>query len=143
MPSPQEPDGRVYLHAECGQQTLVSGNDFSRLANPFSLVTQTFCVSCRRHAPLGEVSWADTGEVIRDYRRRLRAEAPGTLKLFSWFLGPLAGALPGVALAWFLAPDKLLVGSLIFGLIGAVFFWLLLVPPLTRWLWRIDYRTER
>ena len=82
-------DSRPYVHDQCGQITVASGNDFSRLANPFAIVTGTVCVSCQANVSLGTVAWQDTGESIRGYRRRLRRRAPTSLKLFAWIIAPL------------------------------------------------------
>jgi hypothetical protein len=70
------PDSRPYVHDRCGEVTVVSGGDFSRLANPFTFVSQTYCASCQRMVGLRSVAWADTAEPIAAYRRRLRGAAP-------------------------------------------------------------------
>ena len=51
------PDSRVYIHTRCGTATGVSENDFVALADPFSVVSGTFCVGCETHFPLDQFTW--------------------------------------------------------------------------------------
>jgi hypothetical protein len=64
-------------------------------------------------------AWADTGEPISVYRRRLRAAAPASLKLFCWVIGPLGGTALGAAIGWLFTPHKL-AGPFIGGCTGLV-----------------------
>jgi hypothetical protein len=133
---------RVYVHDKCGGVTEVSGDDFTRLADPFSLVTQTYCCTCQGFVNLGQVYWMDTEEPIADYRRRLRREAPPLLVLFRWVLGPLAFALVGLLVALpFAKPNPL--GAVLAGLVCGLLVGGFVSPWLTRLLWKIDYRLER
>src|SRR4051794_12515233 len=43
---------RVYAHEACGGTTEISGDDFARVANPFTYVSQTYCASCGSFAGL-------------------------------------------------------------------------------------------
>jgi hypothetical protein len=142
MSSTKTPDSRPYIHDRCGQVTVVSGNDFTRLVNPFTFVSQTYCVGCQGFASLRSVAWADTGESIAAYRRRLRGEAPQSLKLVGWFLGPLAALLLGAGIGWLFTP-KDFKGPLIGGLLGLVLAVGFLMPVLSRWVWGIDYRSVK
>src|SRR5262245_39389455 len=91
------PAERVYVHRTCGTLTEVSGYDFQRLTNPFTMVPGTICVGCGRAVPIRQVEWADSGENVAAYRRRLRAAMPLVRRLFFHGLGPTVGALVGYA----------------------------------------------
>jgi hypothetical protein len=71
-----EHGGRVYRHADCGELTEVTGTEFARLANPFTSATAAHCGVCGRPVGLDVVYWADTGESVDAYRRRLREGVP-------------------------------------------------------------------
>ena len=132
----QIPTQRAYVHRKCGQVTLVSGDAFDRLSNPFAFVARTACAGCQRDVWPGTVVWEDTGESIAAYRRRLRRAAPLSLKLCGWGTGPLLGAAAG----WAVGPhdiSKPILGAFI-GFIAVTFF---LAPILCRWVWKIDYRS--
>jgi hypothetical protein len=133
------PNSRAYLHELCGQVTVISGNDFGGLANPFCFVSKTYCVACKAMVGLQTVSWVDSAEPISAYRRRLRASAPASLKLFAWVIGPLTGAALGAGIGWLLASNKpqgAMIGCA-FALVPTVVF---LMPALAHWVWGIDYR---
>jgi hypothetical protein len=133
-------DSRVYVHDDCDGETVISGFDFTRVANPFAFVSQTLCAACGRYAGLGRFSWADTGENIRAYRRRLRRQAPLSLKLCCYLFAPLLGtvlaALIGVLIT---EPLK----GIIVGASAGAMIVLLLIAPLIARLWGIDYRQLR
>jgi hypothetical protein len=140
------PASRVYYHARCGGRTAVSGLDFTRLANPFSLVQETFCCGCGGFVKLRDVCWADTDESIADYRARLRREAPLGLKLMRWLIAP--GVMGGLFMLLLIpaatAPETK-APALVFGL-GAFFGALVgffLGGLVGRLIWRTDYRAER
>jgi hypothetical protein len=132
---------RAYVHPRCGGTTIVSGDDFTRLANPFTFVSQTYCAACGSFVGLGSVEWEDTGETISAYRSRLRAEAPLGLKLFGWVIGPLGGAAIGTLIGFACTPRELMgpgIGAFMGLFVTAAF----LMPLLTR-LFGVDYRSER
>jgi hypothetical protein len=135
-------DSRVYVHETCGGETEVSGDDFARLASPFSWVTQTYCASCGTFAGLRQFAWTDTDEDIASYRRRLRARAPLSLKLCAWVFGPLLGAALCAAIGFACTSDGV-SGAVVGGLVGLVLLPLLLMHVLAKWVWGIDYRRER
>lgn len=137
---PQE--SRVYVHERCGGETEISGNDFSRVANPFCFVSQTYCSNCGSWVNLGGVSWADTGEAISAYRRRLRRRAPLKVKLIAWVLTPILGALIGAPLAWFF-DRKTFIAAGIAGVVAAIFAATYLSSWLIRLFCQIDYRNKR
>jgi hypothetical protein len=149
------PTGRVYRHQECGSLTQISGRNFLRLANPFAVVGETICCGCGRAVPIRQVAWADTGENVAAYRRRLRAAMPLGRRLFFAALGLVVGALTGFLCGY--AGGVLMIGpmgnrpwwfqesGLIAGGIGAFAGCLLgaqLIPaPLMRLVWGLDYRS--
>src|SRR5688572_458742 len=90
---------RVYEHAACRRQTVIRGYAFERLACPFEFAPGgTICSACQKAVPLRQVRWTDTGEVVADYRRRLRRATPVGRRILYSLLGPLAGALIGFVL---------------------------------------------
>jgi hypothetical protein len=136
------PTERAYIHQACGGTTVVSGNDFSRLANPFAFVSSTVCATCKTAASLGTFSWADTGESLTAYRRRLRRTAPLALKICGWVVAPLVALALGAGIGWLVARQDIkgpIIGGFLGLLIGAGF----VMPLLAKWVWGIDYRAAR
>jgi hypothetical protein len=78
----RKPNWRAYHHAACDGVTVVSGDDYVLLECPFRPVTGTFCCSCRRLVPLDAVRWADSGELISAYRKRVAAAVPFWRKVY-------------------------------------------------------------
>jgi len=62
---------RSYQHAECGHETLVSGQDYVLLECPFRPIASTMCAGCGHLVPLSSIAWCDTGENVSDYRQRI------------------------------------------------------------------------
>lgn len=83
--------GRPYVHKKCGQVTLITGSDFVGLCNPFEPCMGTICASCGGPDSTSQFAWADTQEPISEYRARLRAEAPASLKIWNYVISPLVG----------------------------------------------------
>jgi hypothetical protein len=142
------PTGRVYVHTGCGGQTEVSGGDFTHICDPFWPCTSTYCCQCAGFAPLSEVRWTNTGEPVSEYRRRLRANTPGLLKVWRYGLGFLLGGAVGAGVGLLVgliagAPQNR-IGSfaLVGGLVGALVCYLLGTVILNR-LFAIDYRRMR
>lgn len=129
---------RVYVHRGCGGSTEIAGEYFSQLANPFALCRETTCASCKKDVKLKDVYWADTGEDIASYRRRLRSQAPAGAKVFG-VLGPMAVAAIGFGGGWLFKPHDLAL-PVAAALGVGLFFWAALMPPLIRLFWKIDYR---
>jgi hypothetical protein len=136
---------RVYFHLDCGNTTEIGGYQFERLANPFCLVTSTFCSGCGKAVPLNTVEWSDTQENVATYRHRLRNEPPPGQRVVRLVVAPVFGALLGLTLGWmvfFFKPSG--IPAALFGAgIGAFLGVQFLVPVLFRWLWNLDYRTRR
>jgi hypothetical protein len=153
---PRSPTARVYRHEQCGSLTEISGHNFLRLANPFAVVGETICCGCGTAVPIRDIAWADTGENVAAYRRRLRTAMAVGRRLFFGCLGPLVGALAGFLCGY--ACGLLIIGPVgnrpwwlqasgfIFGAIAA-FVGLqlgaqLLPAPMMRLVWALDYRRE-
>jgi hypothetical protein len=155
-PVPRSPTARVYRHQTCGSLTEISGHNFLRLANPYAVVGETICCGCGTAVPIRDVAWADTGENVAAYRRRLRAAMALGRRLFFGSLGPVVGALAGFLCGY-------ASGLLIIGPVGNRPWWLqasgfiggavaafaglqlgaqLLPAPMMRLLWGLDYRRE-
>jgi hypothetical protein len=137
------PDSREYVHQACGEVTVISGRDFSHLADPFTLCTGTYCTICRKMVNLKAVAWADTGEPISVYRQRLWEESPRlrTSPLLRVVV-PIAGAVLGALLGWLFAPIKprgLVIGTIM----GTVVAVLVVMPLGNRKNRGIDYRAVR
>ena len=138
---PPARESRAYQHKKCGQITVVSGDDFASLTNPFHIVSGTMCVACQKAVGLREVVWAETGETILSYRRRMRRASPMGLKLLAWFIGPLALAALGVGIGTRVPPQKV-SAPFSFGAIGFCMGFFLLPLLLSR-LWGIDFRNRQ
>jgi hypothetical protein len=142
------PTGRVYVHERCGGQTHVSGGDYTHICDPFWPCTSTYCCGCSGFVSLREVAWADTREVIADYRSRMRAETPALLKAWRYGLGFLIGGAVGMLLGLVIALIARAPGSrmvaivLVAGLIVGALCYLVGTVILNRAL-GIDYRRMR
>jgi hypothetical protein len=77
------PTSRTYVHLQCGRKTTVDGDEFQGLCNPFTglLGVSTFCVPCRKQAPLNDFMWADTGENLAAYRKRVLRSIPRAMRV--------------------------------------------------------------
>jgi hypothetical protein len=146
----------VYLHRQCGSLTEISGHNFLRLANPFAVVSETICSGCGKAVPIRQVEWADTGENIAAYRRRLRSAMPLGRRLFFLSLGFVSGAVVGFLCGfaggllmigpvgnrpWWLQESGLIGGG-VGAFAGSMLGSQLLPAPLMRMLWGLDYRGE-
>ncbi len=145
----EPPAARSYRHRECGALTKVGGDRFRELANPFCLMQSIDCKACQfTSIPLRLIEWADTGEDLASYRKRLRAAAPVGRRWFFFCLGPLVGALLGMlstALISFLmfGRSNLLGPVLLGGFLWALLGGRMLTERLMRSVWGLDYRGER
>jgi hypothetical protein len=82
-----KPSWRAYRHSACGSTTVVSGDDYVLLECPFRPVSGTFCCGCKRFVPLDEVKWADSGETIAAYRKRVASTVPFWRKVYLFLFG--------------------------------------------------------
>lgn len=142
------PDGRPYIHAGCGEATVVSEKHFTMICDPFRPCTGTFCVTCNDFFPLTEVRWADTDEPISDFRARMKQLTPGPMRAWRSGLGCLIGLIVGVlggfllykglkaegGIGWYLGIGGV-VGSLAVAIAGGLILEAI-YPP-------IDYRKKR
>jgi hypothetical protein len=130
------PTSRPYLHEGCGG-TVVSGGDFTMLADPFQFVSSTYCCACSNFVSLHDVAWEDDRRSIAEWRSTMRGRAPAGLKLFRWGLGPLAAGLVGLLIGLLFDQTAVAIGvGFLVGLVIGVFF---LVGPLSRAIWRDFY----
>lgn len=93
------PQSRVYVHIDCGQQTMVDEEDFKGIANPVPGTGRTYCACCKGYFVLDEFMWADTGETIPDYYQKYRDELP-----------PMVLFLGARSVAWSLLAISILLG---------------------------------
>jgi hypothetical protein len=80
-------NARVYHHPACGGRTEISGVHFAMLDNPFRSVRETYCCGCQQYVRVEDVEWADTGENVASYRRRIVAQTPWWLKIVRFVVG--------------------------------------------------------
>ncbi len=136
------PDSRPYIHDKCGQITVISGYQFKRITNPFEFIlSQTYCAGCQKVVRLKTVAWADTGETISRYRRRMWRTSPLAIRLLSWYIGPLAAAALGISLGM-LFPGQKVPAPFVGGVSGFILA-LTVMPLFLSWTWRIDYRNMK
>jgi hypothetical protein len=131
------PTSRVYVHRRCGGATVVDGDDFAALCNPFSIAKETYCCTCQGFDELSAFTWEDTGESISQYRQRMKRLVPdgkgpafGGIMAFLAFFACMAAA---VALS-FVIPDgrknlNCALGGLIVGLVAALITYLKFADP--------------
>ncbi len=133
---------RSYRHERCGGVTRVEDEDYSRLANPFTFVWGgTYCAECEADISLEDLCWQDTNESIADYRRRVRATAPLSMKLTGWV------AVPIVSFSFGAGVGLVLIGGLIgfwgMGILSLVVFTAFSMPTLCHFIWGIDFRQRK
>lgn len=118
----QRPKGRSYLHDDCGGETHVKGNDFYNLSHPMVPVTKMRCHGCRRWVELDEIKWADTGERLTDFRRRVGTYVPIVYVLWVRGGGFVPGAMlgGGIGLAIGVFANLNRDGRIVVALLGAV-----------------------
>jgi hypothetical protein len=147
-PPGSRPKGRAYVHTRCGGETLVSGNDFTHICDPFWPCSSTYCCTCADFAPLSNVQWVDTGESVSAFRSRVRARTPGLVQAWRYGVGLLVGGAFGAAAGLLVrivakAPEnKIGAFALVGGLVGAVVCYLLGTIALNR-MFGVDYRRMR
>jgi hypothetical protein len=69
------PTARAYRHL-CGAVTQVSDGILAAICNPYGPGGGTECSGCEKLQGFNTFVWADTGEPIDAYRRRLKAALP-------------------------------------------------------------------
>src|SRR5437016_3985262 len=76
-PGPLDGVPRVYYHVKCATATEMPEEVVrSYLADPGLYNDWVWCCGCDDNARQGELVWAETGENLADYFRRLRADRP-------------------------------------------------------------------
>jgi hypothetical protein len=153
FPGPITPAGRVYVHTRCGGATRVSGRDYRHVCDPFWPCTSTYCCTCADFAPLNQVQWADTGETVADYRRRVARQTPLLPRAWRCGMGFLVGAALGAPLGLAVAlivqsmqrganAPALSTGALVGGALGALLCYFVGTLVLNR-IFGIEYRRMR
>lgn len=137
------PDGRAYLHDACGQETFVSEGHFTQVCDPYRFCNGTFCCHCNDVFPLSTVRWEDTGELISDFRARMKDLTPTPLKVWRGGLGFVVGlaiggyvgrGFQGAEAGGWLVPGAAVFGGLAVAIVGAMILGAI---------YRIDYRLKR
>lgn len=147
--SPVEPytlsEGRYYEHRGCGVQTGVTEEHFDAMADPFHRVVSSWCHGCNDFVPIGELRWADTGEDMVKYRKRLWQATPPVLR--AWRLGLGAGvgglvaALLGAGIAALVSgfPPTVFVAALFAAIGGGILNQMVVNRLMTRHVFKVDY----
>ena len=154
MLNPDTPDSRTYVHQACGGSTVISGDDFEKLSDPFRMITGTFCAKCGRMVGLREVFWADTEEAVGEARDRWRTDCPPAVRRlnapFGCWLSLVLGGLGGVALGCAMVQvewPRRFAPIILFTTIGVIAvpgLWCAVVAPyLTRRVLKHDWRRMR
>lgn len=138
------PNSRTYFHKRCREATTVSDNDFTHITHPFIRCTGTYCCTCRKHDSLTEFTWVETGETIKEYRRRMRAESPPFLKFWGYgggalVCGCICGILGAVMGTFGVMFNSWGQGAAIFGGVGAIMVSSFLMETIT-YFCGVDYR---
>jgi hypothetical protein len=123
--------GRPYIHKKCGQVTLITVGDFAGLCNPFQFVSGTVCASCGFPDSCSQFAWADTEELVSDYRSRLRQQAPSSLKVWNNVMSPLLGLVVGGFIGFLADPKNPATGSALGAGIGVLAMLLFIGPQIT------------
>lgn len=97
-------DGRAYVHERCQKSTVISGDDWVGLCNPFAQTGGTICSHCGTASPVKEFAWLDTQENVLKYVRRQRRQTPMLWRMWFWWLGPLCGAALIALVLYFVGP---------------------------------------
>ena len=129
-------EGRAYVHERCSQSTVISGDDWVGLCNPFTQTSHTICSHCNNGFPVKEFAWADTNENVIKYVRRIRRQVPVFWRMWYWWLGPAIGAAIVAIVLFFVGPSipmKEKLPAPAWAAIGA-FFGIFIVPfAVTPW----------
>ena len=115
---------RTYICLLCSTETVVSGQDFSLLCDPYYGARGTICAGCGR-VSFDSVVWSDTRESIADYHARLKRMVPSRVWLLP-FVCPVAFASAAYGLALGLGATSLTPKiALVAGFVGLAAGWFL------------------
>ncbi|MCI0360802.1 MAG: hypothetical protein L0211_20175 [Planctomycetaceae bacterium] len=78
---------RLFEHAECGHETLISGENYVLLECPFRAIESTMCAGCGHLVPLASIAWCDTGENVAQYRQRIYNSVAFWRRMYLMLLG--------------------------------------------------------
>src|SRR5206468_3899680 len=114
--------------------------EFNRVADPFEFVSGTYCCGCGKYPGLGRVKWEGRKDSIREWRRKWRAKAPVSLKLFRWVIAPAVCALLGMLIGFAADTKGNGVGPIVGFFGGALFGSSMLLAPLSWVIWKDFFR---
>jgi hypothetical protein len=120
---PEPPESRTYVHDACGQGTTVDGWILDALSNPYRGVSGTMCAHCDQGVPLKRVAWAETGESIADYRKRMKQLVPASFRRRRWLVAAACvagGLLLGVAGSYPFWTPRDVLPAVVGGAVGLV-----------------------
>ena len=100
-PTAPAPDGvpNVYHHDACGGDTTIAPDVVAWMTgDPYNFILSLKCANCGRRVRTRALTWKDTGETLKAYRKRLRRQTSRLLTVLRLVVGPLTGALIGAAI---------------------------------------------
>lgn len=103
--TPQPPDARPIRHKGCDRVTEVSGNDLHVLTNPYSGAFSFRCAHCAKSDYISGFAWADTGEDLVAYRKRVKKFTPPLVWFFREGVALILAVALG-ALTWVVVRDS-------------------------------------
>jgi hypothetical protein len=120
-PGESGPSSLVYEHRRCGVRTVLPELEHKLLlADPYQL-PYTYCAGCKKHFHDRQFTWADSGENLFSYVKRLRSRKSLTYKAFRLILIPAAVVVAGVLIGWYFGrgPEAMAAG----GVGGVIMGW--------------------
>jgi hypothetical protein len=93
---------RVYRHAKCGVATEMPEEVVrSYLADPWLYNDWVWCCGCEDNIRQQDLTWADTGESLRDYFGKLKQRKSPTGSTYSLIREPLIFLVLGTVAGYF------------------------------------------
>lgn len=124
--------GRIYIHKKCGESTCIAEGDFAGLCNPFEACLGTICATCGRPDALKNFKWADTGESVVAYRKRLYDASPPFYRLWTYAISPLLGVILGGTIAALFFQKNLVTDFAIGAVVGVPLMFFIVGPKVIR-----------
>jgi len=101
----RSPDARPIRHNGCERVTEVSGNDLHVLTSPYSGAFTFRCTHCAKPDYISGFAWADTGEDLVAYRKRVETFTPPLVWFFREGVALVLAVVLGV-LTWVFVRDS-------------------------------------
>lgn len=111
----------VYEHRRCGKRTEIDVMEMHTVFTDPYRTPHTFCAACGKHFHDRELTWADSGENLYEYVKRVRARKSLAFKVWRLVVVPVAFCGAGAAIDWFASRDAF--GVSLGAAAGAVFGW--------------------